>query len=81
MDFLNTLASNIENFLNAISPFVWILVAVAVFGMGGACIIGTSQSREAVKAKAPYICVGAVLILCAVEIGKSLASMLTVTPT
>lgn len=81
MTFLNTLATNVSNFLNTVAPYVWILVAFALFGMGGACIIGTQQSREAAKAKAPYIIVGSLLVLCAVELAKAIASMLTVTPT
>ncbi len=79
MEFLNTIAQNVSDFLNTVAPFVWILVAVALFGIGGACIIGTQQSREAAKAKAPYILAGSLIILGAVEIAKSITSMLSFT--
>lgn len=73
------IANQIESFINAIIPYVWIVVAFSLIGVGCGCILGTEKSRMAAKEKAPYIFVGCILVLGSVYIGKYLASSLAFT--
>ena len=57
-------------------PYVWVLVSLAIIGVGLLCIIGSDRSKEVAKSKFVYICIGAALVLAAAYIGKGITSAL-----
>ena len=64
-------------FLNSCLPFVWIIVALALIGVGLMCIIGSERSKEAAKSKAVYVVIGCGVVLGAMYLAKGVADLLT----
>lgn len=75
--YFKNVQNKIVSALNTILPFVWILVALALVGIGLACIIGSDRSKEAAKSKAVYVIVGCAVVLGAMYLASGIANMLT----
>ena len=75
--YFNSVESKVVDALNTIIPFVWVLVAIAMVGIGLACIIGSDQSKAAAKSKAVYVIVGCGVVLGALYLASGIANMLS----
>lgn len=75
--YFKNVQNKIVSALNSVLPFVWILVALALIGIGLACIIGSERSKEAAKSKAVYVVVGCGVVLGAMYLASGIANMLT----
>ena len=53
--YFTSVQNKVVSFLNSCLPFVWIIVALALIGVGLMCIIGSERSKEAAKSKAVYV--------------------------
>lgn len=73
-NYFETVAKSISDFINTALPFVWVLVGIAVIGVGLLCIIGSDRSKEIAKSKFVYICIGAALIVASFYIAKGIFS-------
>jgi len=74
--YWQSVSQSIANAIDSALPYVWILVSLAIIGVGLLCIIGSDRSKEVAKSKFVYICVGAALVLAAAYIGKGITSAL-----
>lgn len=75
--YFTSVQNKVVSFLNSCLPFVWILVALALIGIGLACIIGSERSKEAAKSKAVYVVIGCGVVLGAMYLAKGVADLLT----
>lgn len=66
--------SSLVNILDAFRPYVWVLVAFAVFYVGGLFIIGGDEGRQKGKKQLPWILFGTGLAIACVYLGKEFAS-------
>ena len=71
-----SVSQSIGNAIDSALPYVWVLVSLAIIGVGLLCIIGSDRSKEVAKSKFVYICIGAALVLAAAYIGKGITSAL-----
>ena len=69
-DAITNLEQTGVSFINSIRPIVWIIVAIALVGTGIACIVGGDEGRQRAKKTLPWVAIGAVLIVGAMEIAK-----------
>lgn len=77
-NYFNNVQNKIVSALNTVLPYVWILVALALVGVGLACIIGSDRTKEMAKSKAIYIVIGCAVVLGAMYLAKGIANMLTI---
>ena len=70
--YFTSVQNKVVSFLNSCLPFVWIIVALALIGVGLMCIIGSERSKEAAKSKAVYG-----VVLGAMYLAKGVADLLT----
>lgn len=75
--YFKSVENKVVEALNGILPFVWLVVAIALIGVGLACIIGSERSKEAAKSKAVYIIVGCGVVLGAMYIATGVAGILS----
>ena len=75
-NYWQSVSQSIANAIDSALPYVWILVSLAIIGVGLLCIIGSDRSKEVAKSKFVYICIGAALVLAAAYIGKGITSAL-----
>lgn len=76
-DYFESVENKVVDALNGIIPFVWLVVAIALVGIGLACIIGSDRSKEAAKSKAVYVIVGCGVVLGAMYIATGVAGILS----
>ncbi len=75
-NYWQSVSQSIANAIDSALPYVWVLVSLAIIGVGLLCIIGSDRSKEVAKSKFVYICIGAALVLAAAYIGKGITSAL-----
>ena len=75
--YFTSVQNKVVSFLNSCLPFVWIIVALALIGVGLMCIIGSERSKEAAKSKAVYVVIGCGVVLGAMYLAKGVADLLT----
>lgn len=56
-------ASNINKLCTAVTPYTYILIAVAFIVIGVMCAIPSEESRQKGKKSLPWVILGALLIL------------------
>lgn len=76
--YLQDVAKKIGESLQSCLPFVWIVAAIAMVGVGLCCIIGNDRTKEMAKSKAVYIIVGCAVVLGALYLGKGICDILTI---
>ena len=67
-NYWQSVSQSIANAIDSALPYVWVLVSLAIIGVGLLCIIGSDRSKEVAKSKFVYICIG--------DIGKGITSAL-----
>ena len=75
-NYWQSVSQSIANAIDSALPYVWVLVSLAIIGVGLLCIIGSDRRKEVAKSKFVYICIGAALVLAAAYIGKGITSAL-----
>ena len=70
-NYWQSVSQSIASAIDSALPYVWVLVSLAIIGVGLLCIIGSDRSKEVAKSKFVYICIGA-----AAYIGKGITSAL-----
>lgn len=78
-NYLQQIADNVVGFLNSIAPFVYVIVAVALAGVGAVFIFGSDRAKQAAKEKIPYIIIGTLLCLGPTIIAQAITTTLTFT--
>ena len=78
-NYLQQVADNVCGFLNDIAPFVYVIVAAALMGMGALFIFGGERARQAAKEKVPFILIGTVLVLGCTVIAQAISGTFTFT--
>ena len=71
--YFTSVQNKVVSFLNSL----WIIVALALIGVGLMCIIGSERSKEAAKSKAVYVVIGCGVVLGAMYLAKGVADLLT----
>lgn len=67
---VDKLISTGENIIGLIRGCAWIMIAIAAVTVGGMFILGGQEAKEKAKKSIPWIGVGAILILGAIELAK-----------
>ena len=62
-NYWQSVSQSIASAIDSALPYVWVLVSLAIIGVGLLCIIGSDRSKEVAKSKFVYICIGAALVL------------------
>lgn len=65
------------NLLETWQPLVWILVAVSLFAIGIGCIVPSEEIKQKAKKAAPWVAIGAGVVICATTIAKEIAGAWT----
>lgn len=73
--FLGAFFDGILQLVESIKPFVYILVAVAVAGVGLSIFIKGDKAIASLKENIIYIVIGAALLILAVSIGSAIAGL------
>lgn len=63
-----------ENIFTWLQPATWVAVAAALIGCGLAMAIGGDEGRQKAKKAMPWVAVGCVVILLAVNIAKEVVT-------
>lgn len=63
-----------ENIFTWLQPVTWVAVAAALIGCGLAMAIGGDEGRQKAKKAMPWVAVGCVVILLAVNIAKEVVT-------
>lgn len=59
-----------ENIIGLIQGAAWIMIALAAVITGGMFILGGQETKEKAKKSIPWICIGGILVLGAIELAK-----------
>ncbi len=63
-----------ENIFTWLQPATWVAVAAALIGCGLAMAVGGDEGRQKAKKAMPWVAVGCVIILLAVNIAKEIVT-------
>lgn len=75
--YLEQIKNNIVSFLDDVAPFVYVIVAVALAGVGAVFIFGSDRAKQAAKEKIPYIIIGTLLCLGPTIIAQAITNALS----
>lgn len=71
-NFWHSVAQSISSAIDSAMIFLWVIVAIALIGVGLACIIGSDRSKEMAKSKFVYIVIGCAVILGSAYLAKGI---------
>lgn len=74
-DAVNNFANSLKNILDAITPIAWVLVAIALAINGVMIMVGGDEGRQKAKKALPFVAVGCIIFMGAVQIGKWVAGL------
>lgn len=67
---MDKFAENIYNLCSTVQPYTYVLVIVAFLVIGVMFVIPSDESHQKAKKAAPWVIIGAIVILGAVYMGK-----------
>lgn len=71
---MNNVLTTAENIFAWLQPITWVVIAAALFGNGIAMAVGGNEGRQKAKQALPWVAVGCVIVLLAVNIAKELVT-------
>lgn len=71
---MNNFITSAENIFNWLQPAVWVVIAVGLIGCGLGMAAGGQEGREKAKKALPWVCLGSIIILLAVNIAKEIVT-------
>lgn len=71
---MNNVLTTAENIFAWLQPVTWVVIAAALLGNGIAMAVGGDEGRQKAKKALPWVAVGCVIILLAVNIAKELVT-------
>lgn len=75
--YFDSVQNKVVNAINSVLPYVWLLVAIAIIGVGLLCIVGSEKSKELAKSKFVSVVIGCGLVLGSLYLGQGIASILS----
>lgn len=67
---MNQVLTTAENIFSWLQPVTWVVIAAALLGTGIAMSVGGDEGRQKAKKALPWVAVGGVIIILAVNIAK-----------